>query len=188
MGLKQKFKELNDRYFDGFLDEPQFLWNPRLRSSAGRFVPGRRGRKYGIITYEAVPAVIEIASYLLKHADADSLITDTLGHEMIHFWLWLRRRPYGHTDEFYAKMKEMGVSRYNSVPQIRPYKWVYQCQNCQKTFPTRKKLSRLLACADCCKAHSRGRFDARFVLRFAGEFAAEVSLFVEPGSPITQSI
>lgn len=181
MDLKQRFSQINQQYFDGFLDEPELKWNSRLRSSAGRFVPGRRGRRFGIITYEAVPPVIEVASYLLKHPDAERLIEDTLGHEMIHYWLWLRRRPYGHTDEFYKKMSAMGVSRYNPVPITRPLKWLYRCGFCRKSFPTRRKLSKKLACADCCRTHSRGKFDYRFLLIFEGE----VPLSAGSTSPIT---
>jgi predicted SprT family Zn-dependent metalloprotease len=168
-GLEEPFNRINAQHFDGFLDLPVLKWNSRLRSSAGRFVPGRRGRRFGIITYEAVPPVIEVAAYLKKLAQAQQLIEDTLGHEMIHYWLWLRRRPYGHTEEFYKKMQAMGVSRYNPVPQLRPHKWLYRCGFCQKSFPTRRKLSKKLACADCCQTHSRGIFDPRFLLIFEGE-------------------
>jgi predicted SprT family Zn-dependent metalloprotease len=142
---------------DGFLDRRVLRWNSRLRSSAGRFTPGNR-RLLG-----DVPPAIEIASYLLEELGAPALIADTLGHEMIHYWLWVRRRPYGHTPEFWAKMELMGVSRYNSVPRARPFRYVYQCPGCGKDFPARKRLS-ALACASCCKLHSGGRFDARFKL------------------------
>jgi predicted SprT family Zn-dependent metalloprotease len=151
------FREVNERFFDGFLDCPDLVWNTRLRSSAGRFVPG--SRRY-FITF---PAKIEIASYLMEEANADELIRDTLAHEMIHYWLWVRKRPYGHSPEFLTKMKEMGVSRYNSVPRVRPPKYLYQCLACSRDFPARKRLGPL-ACAICCKAYSGGRYDARFKL------------------------
>jgi predicted SprT family Zn-dependent metalloprotease len=132
-------------------------WNARLRSSAGRFVPGRRR------LWQAVPPTIEIAAYLQEEARAEELIRDTLGHEMIHYWLWVRSRPYGHTDEFHAKMKAMGVSRYNSVPRLRPPKHLYRCPGCARTFPARRKLG-VLACAYCCKEFAGGKYDARFRL------------------------
>jgi predicted SprT family Zn-dependent metalloprotease len=100
---------------------------------------------------------------LLEEADGIERVRDTIGHEMIHYWLWSRRRPYGHSDEFYAKMQEMGVSRYNTVPRRRPVKYVYVCPSCSKEFPARRRL-KALACADCCKKHSNGRYDSRFKL------------------------
>jgi predicted SprT family Zn-dependent metalloprotease len=104
-----------------------------------------------------------VATYLREEERARDLILDTLGHEMIHYWLWVRRRPYGHTEEFYSKMNEMGVQRYNTVPRLRPYKHWYQCPGCKKEFPTRKKLG-ALACADCCGKWNQGKFDRRFML------------------------
>lgn len=157
LGLAALFEEINQQYFDGFLDAPDLVWNTRLRSSAGRFIPG--SRKY----FMSFPAKIEIASYLMEEVRARELVRDTLAHEMIHYWLWIRKKPYGHTPEFLAKMKQMGVSRYNSVPRIRPPKYLYQCQACGKDFPAKKRLG-ALACAICCKAHAGGRYDSRFKL------------------------
>jgi predicted SprT family Zn-dependent metalloprotease len=157
MSLLTSFLEINNAHFDGFLDPPQLAWNSRLRTSAGRFIPG--SRKFIM----AFPPKIEIASYLSEEENAESLIYDTLAHEMIHYWLWVLKRPYGHTPEFLAKMKEMGVSRYNPVPRLRPYKYLYQCRICKKDFPARKKLGPL-ACASCCKQHAGGRYDPRFQL------------------------
>ncbi|NBU20850.1 M48 family peptidase [bacterium] len=155
------FAQINERHFDGFLDLPTLQWNSRLRSSAGRFFPG--SRKWLI----EFPPKIEIASYLIQEQRAHELIIDTLGHEMIHYWLWVRRRPYGHTSEFLAKMKAMGVSRYNSVPKVRPYKYIYHCQQCLKDFPARRKLGPL-ACAECCKLYNQGKYDIKYRLVLQG--------------------
>ncbi|MCM2278828.1 MAG: SprT-like domain-containing protein [Oligoflexia bacterium] len=151
------FERINLAHFDGFLDLPRLSWNSRLRSSAGRFIPGSRR-----FPLERVPT-IEVASYLLEESAAAALIEDTIAHEMIHYWLWVRRRPYGHTGEFLQKMREMGVSRYNPVPRKRPFKYIYRCGFCETDFPARRKLGPL-ACARCCKQHSQGRYDARFKL------------------------
>lgn len=155
--LREIFEKFNQEHFSGALALPVLRWNKRLRSSAGRFVPG----SYRFLT--TIHPVIEIASYLKTEERARELIADTLGHEMIHYWLWARRKPYGHTPEFWKKMQEMGVSRYNSVPRSRPYKYVYACPGCEKEFKTRKRLGRL-ACASCCNQHNRGKFDFRFKL------------------------
>ena len=157
MELLSLFEQINRAHFDGFLDPPVLRWNSRLRSSAGRFVPG--SRKF----FREAPPTIEIASYLLEEKGAFALVVDTLGHEMIHYWLWVHRRPYGHTPEFWEKMRKMGVSRYNTVPRARPYRYVYRCLGCAGEFFTRKRLG-TLACATCCKQHAGGKFDARYKL------------------------
>jgi predicted SprT family Zn-dependent metalloprotease len=159
--LAAHFAAVNDRHFDGFLTPPRLKFNSRLRASAGRFIPGRRS------WLREFPPVIEIATYLLEESRALELIADTMAHEMIHYWLWVRRRPYGHTPEFHAKMRAMGVSRYNPVPRVRPYRYIYVCTGCQRDFPARRKLG-VLACAKCCERHNGGRFDPRFRLVLAG--------------------
>lgn len=163
MDLKNIFDDLNRIHFDDFLDPPVLRWNARLRTSAGRFFPGSRVRD--------VPAVIEVASYLLEEPDCATHVRETIAHEMIHYWLWLRRRPYGHTDEFYEKMNLMGARRYNPVPRKRPYKYVYQCGHCASVFKARRKLGPL-ACAKCCREFSGGRYDERFRLVMTADLAA----------------
>jgi len=151
------FQWINREHFDGFLDQPSLRWNSRLRSSAGRFIPG--SRKWTAKN----PPTIEIASYLLTESECAKFILDTLAHEMIHHWLWVLGRPYGHTPEFYEKMNQMGVSRYNPVPRVRPPKYIYRCPACGQEFPARRALG-ALACAKCCKRHTGGRYDSRFKL------------------------
>ncbi len=151
------FEQINRGHFDGFLEAPVLRWNSRLRSSAGRFIPGSRKHP------DRYPPIIEIASYLLVESECAKYILDTLAHEMIHFWLWTMHRPYGHTTEFHNKMRIMGVSRYNPVPRVRPPKYIYRCPACNQEFPARRTLG-ALACAKCCKRHTNGRYDPRFKL------------------------
>ncbi len=153
------FQQVNERHFDGMLDPPELRWNARLRTSAGRFFAGKRKRLFS----PGRAPLIEIASYLLEEQDPETHVRETIAHEMIHYWLWVRRRPYGHTEEFYAKMQQMGARRYNPVPRRRPYRYVYGCLHCQSRFQSRKVLGRL-ACAQCCKSHGNGKYDERFRL------------------------
>lgn len=155
--LRDIFEEINSLHFGGKLALPILRWNSRLRTSAGRFMPG--GRSF----FSARPPAIEVASYLLEELESEALVRDTIGHEMIHYWLWVSRRPYGHTPEFFEKMRSMGVSRYNPVPRRRKVKYLYVCPSCQTQFPARKRL-RQLACASCCKKYSGGAYDKRFRL------------------------
>ena len=164
--MDELFTRLNETHFGGSLPPISLTWNSRLRSAAGRFYPG--SRKW-ITTY---PPKIEIASYLLKAEGAEKHIRDTLAHEMIHYWLWVLRKPYGHTPEFKRKLVEVGGTRYNPVPIVRPPKYVYGCPNCEKEFPARRRLKGL-ACLACCKSLAQGKFDSRFRLVLKRELARE---------------
>ena len=157
--LNLLFEELNQRHFEGLLSPLPLSWNPRLKTSAGRFFSGSRR------LWSVRPPRIEIARYLVEVKDGLLHIRNALAHEMIHYWLWDRKRPYGHTNEFKSKMNEIGLPRYNLVPMRRPYRYVYVCQSCNKEFFVRKKLG-ILACAECCKKFSNGRFDMKYRLEF----------------------
>jgi len=152
--LVRLFTEWNLKSFDGMLPIPELRWNTRLKTSAGRFMPHRK------------KSTIEIASYLLDEPNAEALIRDTLGHEMIHYWLWELRKPYGHTPEFHAKMNEIGVSRYNSVPKHRPFKYCYVCSHCDQKIWVRRRLQGA-ACAACCNQHADGKYHQNYVLQIA---------------------
>jgi predicted SprT family Zn-dependent metalloprotease len=163
------YDELNKQFFEGYLVEPMLQWNSRLSSSAGRFIPGVRRGPW------SRPALIEIATYLRNQPNAYDVIKDTMGHEMIHYWLWIRRRPYGHTAEFYEQMRKMGVSRYNTVGERRPYKHMYVCGHCRKDYPSRRTLG-IRACGVCCERYNGGRFDRRFVLVYEGAYGEVIGM------------
>jgi predicted SprT family Zn-dependent metalloprotease len=150
--LIEIFSEWNGNAFGDELPMPEIRWNSRLKTSAGRFIP------------DPGNCVIEIAAYLREEREAETLIRDTLGHEMIHYWLFIRNLPYGHTPLFLEKMQEIGVSRYNPVPKHRPFKHCYECGTCGQKIFVRKKL-KLAACAACCNQHADGKFDRRFKLK-----------------------
>jgi predicted SprT family Zn-dependent metalloprotease len=118
------------------------------------------GGRYGLFRAPR-PAVIEIAEYLFEEEERH--LRDTMAHEMIHYWLWVRRRPYGHTAEFLAKMRQIGATRYNPVPRLKPARYLYRCPQCAKDTAVRRRLGDV-ACLVCCRAHARGKYDARFRL------------------------
>jgi predicted SprT family Zn-dependent metalloprotease len=184
--LQKLFDELNRLHFGGELPRLPMSYNSRLRSSAGRFFSGSRGKienrfKKSFIGFlfdpidlrnpllvskpnQAVFPRIEIASYLQKHESALHHIQDTLAHEMIHYWLWHNKKPFGHTAEFKAKMRSMGVSRYNPVPMKKNWKHAYSCPKCQNQIQTFRKLAGKVACLDCCKKYNGGKYHVDFEL------------------------
>src|SRR3989344_2459977 len=136
---------------------PKLKWNSRLATTAGRFCPGSRNPLF------PRQPLIEVATYLRELPDGTSHIRDTILHEMIHFWLWHRKRPYGHTAEFHSIMKRVGAIRYNPVPKRRPVKHWYECSHCKEKFPARRKFG-VAACAPCCRKFNRGKFHEKFLL------------------------
>lgn len=167
--LESIFHELNALHFKNELPIPELSWNTRLSSSAGRFSPGSRS-----ILRERQPH-IEVAAYLKNREDGEVHIRDTILHEMVHYYLWHQKKPYGHTAEFHAILKKVGGTRYNPVPIERAPKHFYECPSCAVRFPTKRKLGEV-ACAICCKKLNGGRFSERFLLRrLSPEAAARTS-------------
>ncbi len=155
--LESIFHELNQAHFGGHLPLPRLCWNDRLSSTAGRFTPGSRN------PLRPRKPEIEVASYLLDVPDGEQHVSDTVLHEMIHFYLWAAGKPYGHTEEFHRIMKRVGAKRFNPVPKTRPYKHLYECPGCRRKIPARRRIAPS-ACLDCCNKHSGGRYDRRFRL------------------------
>lgn len=153
------FQELNKKHFQEELPLPTLSWNSKLRTTAGRFSPGSRG-------FLKREAKIEIAAYLRELPDGKMHIQDTILHEMIHYYLWHKKRPYGHTPEFHAILKKVGAKRYNPVPKESPVKHWYECSYCRTKVPARRKLGRV-ACAACCKKYYGGKFSEKFLLRLS---------------------
>lgn len=144
-------------HFSGELPLPTLTWNSRLSSSAGRFCPGSRN------PLRPRAPEIEVATYLRNLPDGEAHIRDTLLHEMVHYILWHRQRPHGHTPEFHQILKRVGARRYNPVPKLRAAKHWYHCPGCRIVIPARRKITNS-ACAPCCKKYNGGHYAERFRL------------------------
>jgi predicted SprT family Zn-dependent metalloprotease len=171
--LETIFHELNGRHFGTELPLPKLSWNSRLSSTAGRFCPGSRQ------PLRPRPPHIEVAAYLRDLPDGVQHVRDTMLHEMIHYFLWHRRRPHGHTPEFHQILKRLGAKRYNTVPRERPYKHWYECPECRQGFPARRRLG-VSACAKCCERFNHGRYHEKFRLERLASPPAERAPRAEP--------
>lgn len=176
--LSPIFQELNVAHFSGELPPPTLAWNSRLSSTAGRFSPGSRGR-----FFQRAPK-IEVASYLRDIPDGQDHVRDTMLHEMIHYFLWHKHRPYGHTPEFYEILKRVGAKRFNTVPKERPIKYWYECPGCLRRIPAKRKMH-MYACATCCEKFNAGMFKERFRLRLveSGDSAGAVARPADLSAP-----
>ena len=130
-------------------------WNPRLRNTAGMAFPGR-----GLITLN--PRLIEFG--------ADE-VDRTLRHELAHLLAHERagrRRIDPHGKEWKLACCEIGLTdekRTHNLPLPRATqrrRHFYRCPECGFELQRVRPLRRNSACVQCCRAHNRGRYDARF--------------------------
>ncbi|MBN22584.1 MAG: hypothetical protein CL678_14975 [Bdellovibrionaceae bacterium] len=164
MDLKKLFDQMNQKHFDGELEVPILTWNSRLEVEAGRFIPPKSQWKF----WKDQEPAIEMGAYLLEidppQAQEDQICI-VLCHEMIHYWLWSRGRPYGHTEEFEEKAQQIGIAEMRIQGAVPTEKYLYECPNCLKNFKVKRRVEEL-ACESCCQKYNKGVYDSRFCLRF----------------------
>ncbi len=130
------------------------VWNPRLRTAAGR--ADCRGQ------------IISLNPLLFGHSAAE--IERTFLHELAHLLAQSRagrRRIPPHGPEWRQACADLGIAgeaRCHSLPfrvqrRARPY--FYRCPACALEFPRTRRLRRAMACLACCRRLNRGRFDRR---------------------------
>jgi SprT protein len=132
-------------------------WNSRLKTCAGRA--------------NFRTKVVSLNPRLREHPTE---IERTLRHELAHFLAQFRtgrRRILPHGEEWRNACRDLGIGdekRCHNLPfpiRERARRFIYKCPNCHGTFSRVRQIRRAIACLACCRAHSRGRFDARFRLR-----------------------
>ena len=130
-------------------------WNPRLRNTAGMAYPGR-----ALITLN--PRLAQFGSEeidrTLRHELAHLLAHDRAGRRRIdpHGKEWkLACRDLGLVDE--KRTHDLPLPRHKQQPR-----YFYRCPSCGLELKRVKLLRKQSACALCCRAHNRGRFDLRF--------------------------
>lgn len=133
-------------------------WNPRLKTAAGR------------ADYQH--SKVSLNPRLHDHGSAE--IDRTLRHELAHLLAHVRagrRRIQPHGEEWRAACADLGIgdeTRCHTLPfpiRRRARRMLYKCGCCGRNFPRVRRFKRGTACLACCRAHNRGRYDARFILR-----------------------
>lgn len=99
-------------------------------------------------------------------------IDRTLRHELAHLIARARagrKRIATHGGEWQQACVELGIAgepRCHFLPLPRKQaKFFYICPACERTLPRVRPIRRTVACLDCCRKHSSGRYDARFRLK-----------------------
>jgi len=133
-------------------------WNARLCSAAGRADFRRR--------------LVSLNPRLHEHGPAE--IDRTLRHELAHLLAQARagrRRVAPHGAEWKKACRDLGIvnePRTHALPfpiQRRSRRYLYVCPRCGKEFPRVRTIKRAMACLDCCRKFSRGKFDRKAQLR-----------------------
>jgi predicted SprT family Zn-dependent metalloprotease len=119
------FWHLNYKHFGGILPPIDLRFSGRLKSTGGQYFKKPR-------------RLIQISSRYLQLDNAWNEIEDTLGHEMVHYWLDFLGKPCGHNAEFRNKLKNCGFNRYSRLTPIKA-KYLYSCPSCGLHYYRRRK-------------------------------------------------
>lgn len=135
-------------------------WNPRLKTCAGRA--------------DFRNSLVSLNPRLRDHGLSE--IDRTLRHELAHLLAQFRagrRRILPHGPEWRQACRDLLIadeSRCHNLPfavSHRVRHFLYKCPNCKRDFPRVRRIRRATACLACCRAHNRGKFDARFRLQLS---------------------
>lgn len=132
-------------------------WNARMQTTAGRaWWPDR---------------LIELNPKLKEQAPEE--MWRTLRHELAHLVAYERagrRRIEPHGPEWRAACAELGIPHeqpFHTLPFKRKRmrrNFSYTCPYCLVVIRRVKRITRQVACFECCRKYSGGSFDARFKL------------------------
>ena len=145
----------------------EIRWSRRLTRAAGNIRVQSR-----VITL-SIPLLLDAFADNQTHevcgvaaCDGATALREILKHEMIHLWLHVRKLPCGHTPDFRAKARQIGQpkTRHGIALPVAKIGWIYGCAHCGSQIARRRRMSRVGACAACCRLYNGGKFDARFKL------------------------
>ena len=94
------FDKLNKQYFEGKLPYVRILWSET-------FGHGKYFKQFG--DFIALPHKRPFIRLSKQLCAEPKDIARVLYHEMVHFWLYINKQPWGHTKEFKKKLKEFKV-------------------------------------------------------------------------------
>jgi len=149
--LMSLFWELNFRHFAGVLPPIEVRFSGRLKTTGGQYF--RKPRR-----------LIQVSTRYLSMANSWKEIADTLGHEMVHYWLDFHGRPCGHNTAFWIKLNECGFQRYSRLTPVNA-RYVYKCPSCKVPYYRRRR--GVWSCGPC----SGQRFNSKYKLELVQKIA-----------------
>jgi predicted SprT family Zn-dependent metalloprotease len=128
-----------------------------------RFVFDNAKRRFGCCNYHT--RTISLSRHLTKLNTSDD-VTNTVLHEIAHA---LAGRAAGHGRAWKVQAEAVGCMAercYDSdVVLAPPPQFIGTCPSCKRTVKRHRR--NRIACSACCKAHTGGRFDSRFLFAWA---------------------
>lgn len=152
---------LEPLYLRGLSERVKVKWNSRLQTTAGR-------AHYGEDCIELNPLLITLSDV--------AEIERTLKHELAHLVAYercakiQRRRLQPHGAEWQEACSDLGISGEARCHELElpgrrmRRRFAYACPACSSTIERVKRFKGYVACYDCCRQHSNGRYDKRFAL------------------------
>jgi SprT protein len=104
-------------------------------------------------------------SKTLSQINSDDEVKNTILHEIAHALMPINEH---HSEKWREKAISIGCNGKRTHNAITPKeKYVYCCPVCSKEVLRHNRIKRThrLACYDCCKQFSKGRFNKKFVLK-----------------------
>lgn len=144
--LVDLFWDLNFRHFGGILPPIEMRFSGRLKTTGGQY-------------FKRPQRLIQISTRYFEMPNTWDEIRDTLGHEMVHYWLDFQGRPCGHNAEFRAKLNACGFNRYSRLTPVKT-RYIYMCPCCGINYYRRRK--GIWSCGPC--SGQRYNPDYRLVL------------------------
>ncbi len=138
------------------------IWNKRLRTTAGRAYSS-------LAKIEMNPRL-----QLLPEEKRDQEINQTFLHELAHVVAYSRHpdaRIQPHGPEWKQACADLGIPGEERCHDLnlgrsamRRKHYAYVCPACDEVIYRVRRMTRVVACYHCCRAHNRGKFDSRFRL------------------------
>ncbi len=154
--LNSLFSEINEKHFNNILPQIKLGFSNRLKTTGGQY------------SKKPFPQ-IQISSRYLHFEKALDEIRDTLGHEMIHYWLDWCGKPCGHTKEFKEKLKSCQFNRYSRLTPLHA-RYIYKCTQCGEKYFRKKHGT--WSCGPC----SGKKFNPKYKLCFIATLSSEKEL------------
>lgn len=94
------FDKINQTHFSGEVPLSRIKWSERIGTGKNY----HRFADFTVFQDKQFNPVIRLSKHLLAQ-ESTKKIAEVVFHEMTHIWLWNQAKPWGHTPEFYEKIK-----------------------------------------------------------------------------------
>jgi len=137
------FEAINEEYFQSSIPLPRIRLSSRMTNNAG------------MVSFKPWEMALSIPYH--DYHGWDEELWDTVGHEMVHLYLWTMHRPTWHTKEFKEICARIGSTVWaKPLPRLsRLYEYI--CPACTSRYFYQRRSGYATACGQCCRVHNNGR-------------------------------